>query len=187
LCKGWADDFQMPHHRQAVNRWLQAKRPPINMKFLLTISILFTALNIFGQTADNTNRFDEKNIYYQALTQYLNYLKSIGDKVPDTLYVEDDFGLTDSLLLQSGQTTFIKLTYDDRIQMFNKKNSFILYRLFPLKFDKGIFSVSFVPFIVTKQKRKRNLYYSNPGSYKVVFKFDNNGQFNFVKVENYGI
>jgi hypothetical protein len=156
------------------------------MKFLLIILILFTAFNLYGQTADNTNRFNERNIYYQALTQYLHYLKSSSNSILDTLYIEDDFRITDSLMLQSGQTNFIKLSYDDRIQMFKKQNSFVLYRIFQLKFDKGNFSVSFVPFIVTKQKRKRNLYYSNPGSYRIVFKFDND-TFQFIKVENYGI
>lgn len=156
------------------------------MKFLLTILILSTALNLLGQTADNTNRFNEKNIYYQALTQYLSYSKSDRNITYDSIYVEDDFRITDSLLLQSGQTKFIKLNFDERVQLLKSKSSFIIYRLFPLKFDKGEFSVSFVPFSVTKGKKRNNINYVNPGSYRIVFKFDN-GKFNFVRIEDHGI
>ena len=157
------------------------------MKFSLTILILFAALNnLFGQAADNTNRLNEKNIYYQALTQYLSSLKTDRNITYDSLYIEDDFRLTDSLLLQSGQTRFIKLNFDDRVQMLKSKSSFIIYRLFPLRFDKGEFSVSFVPFSVTKGKKRNNINYSNSGSYRIVFKFDND-KFNFVRVEGHGI
>jgi hypothetical protein len=56
-----------------------------------------------------------------------------------------------------------------------------------LKFEKGEFSVSFVPFGASiDKKRKRVLRFSNPGSYKVVFKYVNE-QFLFLRVEDHGI
>jgi hypothetical protein len=56
-----------------------------------------------------------------------------------------------------------------------------------LDFEKGEFWVSFVPFSVTiDKKRKRGLRFSNPGSYKVVFKY-NDGHFMFVRIEDHGI
>jgi hypothetical protein len=125
-----------------------------NYEIFSAIFFLFTTFSLIGQTADNTNRFNERNIYYQALTQYLHYLKSSSNYIPDTLYIEDDFSITDSLMLQSGQTKFIKLNYDDRIQMFKKQNSFILYRIFPLKFDKGSFFRIVCAFYCDQTKKK---------------------------------
>ena len=156
------------------------------MKVISTTLLLFFSTLFFGQTADNTGRHNEENIYYQALTQYLSYIKSDRNITPDTIYIENDFKLTDSLLLQSGQTKFVKLTFDNVAQLLKKRKGLTVFRLFPLRYEKGEFSVSFVPFIVTKGKTKNNITYANPGGYFVIFKFEKN-QFHFVRIEDHGI
>jgi hypothetical protein len=157
---------------------------PFTMKFSLTILSLVIALNLFAQTAGNTNRFNEGNIYYQTLTQYLSYLKSDRNLTYDTLYIEDNFRLTDSLLLQSGQTKFIILNSEDILQILKTKRNFLIHHLFPLEFENGDFSVSLVPFSVTKGKKGNKVNYINSGSNRIVFKFDN-GKFNFIKLEHH--
>jgi hypothetical protein len=156
------------------------------MKAFLTFLVSFIATSVFGQIASNTSLHNEENVYYQALTQYLSYLKTNRNITPDTVYIEDDFKITDSLLLQSGQSKFIKLTLDNVEQLLKERESFTLLRLFPLRYENGQFSVSFVPFGITKGKKKGDINYTNPGSYFVVFKFGDD-KFHFIRIDDYGI
>jgi len=162
------------------------------MKQILTLfSLLIFGQNCFAQTANNTDRHNDKNIYFQALKQYLDFratdtfyskLKHI-----DTLYVYKDSKTTDSLLEKIGTTTIVMVD-DPYTFIKNRKDEQItLYSIFPLDFEKEEFWVSFVPFSVTiDKKRNQGLLFSNPGSYKIVFKYDR-GQFLFVRLEDHGI
>jgi len=161
------------------------------MKLIATFILTLTLATSFAQLADNTDRYDEKNIYLQALKQYLDFRQtdSFYSKLKhiDTLYVYKDTKTTDSLLNKIGSTTIVMV--DDPYTFIKNRNSkdITLYSIFPLDFEKGEFSVSFVPFSVTiDKKRKRGLMFSNPGSYKVVYKYDS-GHFVFVRLEDHGI
>lgn len=156
------------------------------MKVALITLLLLSSTLVFGQTAGSTESYSEDNIYYQALTHYLQYVKANENVTLDTIFVEDDFKFTDSLLLQSGNTKLIKLDTDNLRQVLKERKELILYRLFPLQYENGEFSVSFVPFSVARGKKKNSINYINPGSYSVIFKFDNN-KFDFVRIDAYGL
>lgn len=158
------------------------------MKPLLTLFCLFIFGQIcFAQFADNTDRHNGKNIYLQALKQYLDFraTDSFYSKLKhiDTIYVYKDTKTTDSLLDRIG-TTRIIMIQDPYTYIKNRNGKdIILYSIYPLEFEKGEFWVSFVPFIVRiDKKQKQGVIFSNPGSYKVVFMY-NNGQFVFLRLE----
>ena len=161
------------------------------MKFIATFILTLTVMTGFAQLADNTDRHNERNIYLQALMHYLDFraTDSYYSKLKhiDTLYVYKDTKTTDSLLNKIGTTTITMI--DDPYTFIKNRdgNGITLYSIFPLDFENGEFWVSFVPFSVTiDKKRKQGLMFSNPGSYKIVFKFDN-GHFVFVRLEDHGI
>lgn len=159
---------------------------------LLLLSLLFA----FGQTcsaqiADNTNRHNDNNIYFQALKQYLEYratdtFYSKLDQI-DTLFIYQDSKIIDSLLSVIGTTKIIMVGDPYTFLKSRNEGRIVLYSIFPLAFENGEFSVSFVPFgVKINKKRKKNLNFSNPGSYKVVFAFEKR-LFHFVRLEDHGI
>ena len=161
------------------------------MKFIATFILTLTLTTGFAQFADNTDRHNDRNIYLQALKQYLDFraTDSFYSKLKhlDTLYIYKDTKTTDSLLDKIGKTKIVMI--DDPYTFIKNRNGkgITLYSIFPLDFEKNEFWVSFVPFSVTiDKKRKQGLLFSNPGSYKIVFKYDN-GQFVFVRLEEHGI
>jgi hypothetical protein len=161
------------------------------MKLIATFILTLTLTKGFAQFADNTDRHNDRNIYLQALKQYLDFraTDSFYSKLKhiDTLYVYKDTKTTDSLLNKIGTTTIVMI--DDPYTFIKNRNGegITLYSIFPLDFEKGEFWVSFVPFSVTiDKKRKHGLMFSNPGSYKVVYKY-NSGHFVFVRLEDHGI
>jgi len=156
------------------------------MKIIWIFILTFFFTVTYSQDPNNTKRFNDRNIYYNALTQYLAYIQKERNKSIDTIYIEDDFRLTDSILLYSKQTTFIKLKYENISKHLKSHKGLVLFRLFPLRYENGEFSVSFVPFSVTYERRKRITNYANPGSYRIVYKFEDN-RFIFLRVEDYGI
>lgn len=156
------------------------------MKYLLLFILLFICRSSFSQIADNTKKLTETNIYYQALVQYLHYVKTVEHREIDTIYIEDEYRLTDSLLLQSGMTKFIKLRFNNIPTHLKVNKNLTLYRLFPLKYENGEFSVSFNPYIITYDKKKKVTNYTYSSTYKVTFKFQDN-KFIFQKVEGFGI
>ena len=162
------------------------------MKFSLTfLTIILVGQNCYTQNADNTDRHNEKNIYFQALRYYLEFRMSdsfyFNSKPIDTLYVYSDTKTTDSLLDKIGSTRIIMI--DDPYSFIKKRpdKAIILYSIFPLDFENDEFWVSLVPFRVTiDEKRRKNLLFSNPGSYKVVFKYES-GEFIYIRLEVHGI
>ncbi|MEO6548197.1 MAG: hypothetical protein ABIN94_09365 [Ferruginibacter sp.] len=162
------------------------------MKQILTFFTFWILVHSsVAQIANNTDRHNDKNIYLQALKQYLDFratdtfyskLKNI-----DTLFVYRDTKTTDSLLEKIGATKIIMI--DDPYTFIKNRDGkgITLYSIFPLDFEKEEFWVSFVPFNVTvDKKRRQELLFNNPGSIKIVFKYGE-GQFVFVRVEDHGI
>ena len=161
------------------------------MKLIATFILTLTVSTGFAQFADNTDRHNDRNIYLQALKQYLDFTAtdSFYSKLKhiDTLYVYKDTKTTDSLLNKIGTTTIVMI--DDPYTFIKNRNGegITLYSIFPLDFEKGEFWVSFVPFSVTiDKKRNHGLMFSNLGSYKVVYKY-NSGHFVFVRLGDHGI
>ena len=166
--------------------WQQLIDRPKIMRFIIFFLFSIQIVSSYGQTANNTTRKNASNIYYQALTQYLTYSKKTGI-IYDTIYIEDDFKISsDSLLFEIGKTKIIRLTFANVQQLMKTRDGLILYRIFPLEYEKGVFSVSFIPFRVTKDLDKDNYNYSNGGGCKVFFKFKDNS-FVFIKVDCRGI
>jgi hypothetical protein len=153
------------------------------MKLLFTLILIIFYNYSHSQTASNTVSYNDKNIYYQALTQYINFEQRDHGLTLDTLFIEDDYRLTDSIILQSAQTVFIKLKAEDISNYLTTRKGFVLYKVVPLRYENGEFSVSFVPVFVSQEKKKRNTHAVISGSYRIVYKFDNN-KFIFQRVEN---
>ena len=113
------------------------------MKFIATIIFTLTLTTAFAQFADNTDRYNERNIYLQALKQYLDFraTDSFYSKLKhiDTLYVYKDTKTTDSLLNKIGTTTII--TIDDPYAIIKNRwgQGITLYSIFPLEFENGEF------------------------------------------------
>ena len=164
------------------------------MKTIFTLLVLFfLQRSCPGQVADNTNRYNAQNIYFQAIKQYLEFLETdtFYSKYPhiDTLYVEDycNCGITDSLINECGAAKIIIVKNPYELIKSRNGNGITLYRIFPLEYEKGEFNVSFVPFRVSIDKKdKKSLRYGNPGSYVVVFSYENE-RFIFVRIEDHGI
>jgi hypothetical protein len=155
------------------------------MKALLSPLLVLSFFSSFSQTANTTERKNESNIYYQALKQYL-ISETTANIIHDSLYIEDDFKITDSLLSKSGNTQLVRLTFENVQQLLKTRDALTLYRIFPLQYEKDYFIVSFVPFRVTKDPSKDNYNYSNGGGCDAIFKFQNK-KFIFLKVKCYGI
>ena len=162
------------------------------MKYFTHIVFLLFGLfvnNVRGQDADNTDRHNAKNIYYQSLVRYLDYVNdtshSVSKKV-DTLYIEDDNYFIRGLIDSIGSVKIIKV---EKVYEYIKKrhwNGFTLIKMFPLNFENGEFSIDFIPYGVTFERKKRSLNFGNGGGYAVFYRFENN-QFYFVRIEDHGI
>ena len=155
------------------------------MKRLIFILICLSTFYSKGQIADNTRRKNERNIYYQALTQYISS-ESKNGRILDSIYIEEDGIITDSLLLKSGSTIFVILSIEKMHELLRSVPDLVVYKLFPLSYAKKYFSIGFVPFHVTKGSNANDLTYGNGGSCHVFFKYKNY-KFIFQTVECYGI
>jgi hypothetical protein len=160
------------------------------MKFIIQVLLTIFSCRLYGQSADNTDLHNDRNIYYQALVHYLNFRATdkfySKEKKIDTILIYADNKTSDSLLDKIGTTKIIMVK--DPFDYIRKRNweGITLYSIFPLEYSTIGFSVSFVPFFVTATKKNKGLMFSNPGSYRIIFKFENN-QFVFVRLEDHGI
>lgn len=154
------------------------------MKIIIPFVFLTIPFYACSQMADNTGSHNKRNIYYQALAHYLKL--SEKDVHYDTVLIYKDNKTTDSLLTRIGQTVLIMVEdpYD-----YLKKHQIkyaTLFSIFPLAYQNKEFSVSFVPFSAHINPKTHELFLENSGSYKVVFKFEND-RFTFLRTEDHGI
>jgi len=160
------------------------------MKFILIFFGFLSAIKVASQPADNTFRRNEYNIYYQALSHYLDFRSTDSfferDKRIDTLFVYNDTKTGDSLMSTIKSTEIIMIVDPFDYIVDRKLKGISLYSLFPLRYDGREFSVTIVPFGVTANKKKRRLNFSRSDTYKVFFKFFE-GRFYFDRVEQSGI
>lgn len=134
------------------------------MKQIIFYLVLLQSSILFGQTTSSSEIKDSSNIYNIALRVYLS-----DAVVSDELFVEENDITTSSMPEQLGGVT-IQLMNSSQIRKKAKKGPFTLYRIIPLRFEKGIFFVNVIPFNV-KCKRK-NLQMSNQGGVTVKFKYN---------------
>jgi hypothetical protein len=155
------------------------------MKLISIIAFLLCAKISLSQNSDNTCRKNEGNIYYHVLKEYLHFMTNENRKF-DTLYLEDDYKITDSLPTVCGKTIIVKFNAQDLNRIIAKKRDIILYRLYPLKYDNREFSIDLVPRNMgynKKRKRYESLY---GGGYILYYKFDG-VKFYFSRIEPGGI
>jgi len=156
-----------------------------NMKAALIFILISYTNHSFGQNIDNTFQKNDGNIYYQGLKEYLEFSEKLNKRI-DTLYLEEDYKITDSILTVCGKTTIIKVNAQDLNNIIAKKKSIILYRLYPLKYNNGNFSIDIVPHSMEYNKKRKRYDALYGGGYIVFFKFDG-VKFYFNKVEVGGI
>jgi len=153
----------------------------------ILVFILFLPVFALGQVADNTNRHNEKNIYYQALVKCVS--DSSGNTLSlknDSIFIEKDSYITDSLLSGVGNIKFIQLSQPDIITYLRTRKKLKIYKIVPLSVEDGIFSITIIPFSVSYEKRKKMFHYINSGGFEVKFKY-HDGKFIFTSLEVHGI
>jgi hypothetical protein len=67
---------------------------------------------IYCQQIDNTFKNDSSNIYNQTIKEFLR-LRNKDGKNKDTIYIEQDFKITDSVLSIIENVKVVKLTESD--------------------------------------------------------------------------
>jgi hypothetical protein len=152
---------------------------------VVIIVFSLACLSVVGQNVDNTYRQNESNIYNQTFIQYIKYLEKENIK-PDSIFIEEDFKLTDSLMAKIGNVSLIIIKQGELEQLVLKRGGLLLIRLFPLDFNNKEFYTSFVPFSVTYKTNEKSLFFCNSGSIMVIFSFVNR-KFIFKKLYSYGI
>jgi hypothetical protein len=157
------------------------------MKPFLYLFLVVVSPNCKAQTANNTNLHNKKNIYYQTLAKYIaEYKKEDPSSRIDTILVSQDNNTTDSLLDNIGSMKVVRVPDPYQYITLHNGEPIVLYRIFPLEYAKGEFSVSIVPFPAHIDTKQKILHLENPGTFKYTFKFQN-GTFVFVRYDEFGI
>lgn len=128
------------------------------------LPLLFMPLVVFCQRATNTEDKDSSDVYYLALESYL-----IKEDINGIFYVEAHQLTTNGLPYQIEGVELKVLEGEDILKM-ARRGDFLMHRIIPLRFEKGIFYVNILPFIV-KCKRKK-LEMINQGGLKLKFKYN---------------
>jgi len=154
---------------------------------LVALFLLLICASAIGQTVNSTERQDRSNVYNESFVQCLNYLKNGEVKLPDSIYIESDYKLTNRLIPRIGKTRLIILpdsTLAKRVKKADK--AVIVYRLFPLAYQNKKFNITIIPFGVRYDKELKEIRYTNSGGYLIVFDFEK-GYFKFNRIIYNGI
>ena len=155
------------------------------MKIPLALMFLFLCRENFAQSASPSFQCNQSNIYFQAIDQYLQFMEK-EEKKADTLFLESNEKITDSLLSECRYTKLIKLNNDQLKDRLKKGKSLNLYRIMPLEAKDGSFAVKLIPFGCGFNKTKRKYELLNGGNYVLLFQFDGE-QLVFRNMEGHGI
>jgi hypothetical protein len=139
----------------------------LNMTKLIILLLLFPIF-VLGQKLTTTELSGQRNIYNDALKHYLILTAEKNKSVFDTLYIQQDDVITDSLMTPINGTTVVIV--DSVLKRLRQSGSFTMHRIFPLSFDKGVFFISLVPFVVTQTDGEIML--TNTGTFRVEYYFD---------------
>lgn len=155
------------------------------MKITLALIFLFLCRGSFAQSTSLSFQCNQSNIYFQAIDQYLQYMEK-EEKKADTLFLESNDKITDSLLSECRYTKLVKLNNDQLKERLNNGKSINLYRIMPLESRDGKIAVRLVPFGCGFNKAKRKYELLNGGNYVLLFQFDGE-QLIFRTLEGHGI
>ena len=123
-----------------------------------------------GQELTTTELRGKQNIYNDAISRYLISTSVKSMPIFDTLFIQQDDVITDSLMTLTNNCNFLILDGAELSGRIRNTGSFMLHRIFPLSFHEGIFFINIVPFRVTLQKEVINLAYG--GTYRVEYRFN---------------
>lgn len=150
----------------------------------LLILLLLVPTLTSGQKVKTTELSGPTNIYNDALKRYL-ILTSLNKKpIYDTLFIQQDDIITDSLMTTINGSRVIVVDSSILQEKLRQDGAFMLHKLFPLSFDKSVFYISLVPFSVTEKNGEVCL--TNTGTFKIEYLFDSRIKaFRFSKGESY--
>jgi hypothetical protein len=139
-----------------------------------------------GQQINSTAQSGQRNIYNDAIRQYLNYRIKV-DKIPiDTMFIEKNETISGSLQTTIKRTFLKSLDWTEVNTRLDQTDYLLLYKILPLSFDKKQFSISIIPYSTTKANNETSLSYG--GECRIIYSFDNRTKsFLFVKVDCWGI
>jgi len=148
--------------------------------FLLLLFPTFT----WCQNVTTSELGGQSNVYNNALKHYLILTSEGGKPIYDTLFIQKNDDLTDSLMTVIRGINVVVV--DSSIfQEKLRQGSFVLHKLFPLSFNKGIFSIYIVPYSVRKPDDE--VFLERAGHFKVDYKYNNKvNALEFTKGKSYG-
>lgn len=150
------------------------------MTRLLPLLLFFTTAT-YGQNINTTTQGGQKNIYNDAIKNYISFVSRSDKSIFDTLLVLKDDNITDSVLSRIQNSQIIMLDSTEILNRLRSDISFIAHKLFPVNFDNGHFYINIVPFRV--YKKVDEVIFENSGSCVVSYIYDNSKKrFTFYRV-----
>ncbi len=155
------------------------------MNRLLPILLLLTTTT-YGQSINTTTQVSERNIYNDAIKQYMSFASGSDKSNPDTLLILKDDNITDCLLTKIKKSQIIILDSTEISNRLKRDISFTAHKLFPLNFDQERFYIHIVPFRLNKNIDE--VIFENNGTYVVRYLYNNSSkQFTFYRVSCNGL
>ena len=143
---------------------------------LTLILLLSTAYNSTAQVAFSTESKGDSNLYFQALSLYLQ-------KTPrqPKILVEENTLTTECLPKELGGTSIELISFKNIKRHLKKRKSVIdLIRIVPLRFDSGKFYINIINYKVSKKRKKYD--FVNIGGMQCEFVYDcSTNCFNLIK------
>lgn len=154
------------------------------MTKLIILLLLFPTF-VLGQNLKTTELSGQRNIYNDALKRYLILTADKNKPIFDTLYIQQADVITDSLMARINGTTVVIVDSATLSKKLSQGSSFTMHKLFPLSFDKGVFFISTVPFVVTQIDGE--IISENTGTFRLEYYFDDKlKSFRFKSGKSYG-
>ena len=125
---------------------------------------------VFGQELTTTEFKSRQNMYYDAVGQYLVLTSKNTKPIFDTLFIQQDNVITDSLIGVSHHSQLLIVDSAELSSRLRQAGSFVLYRMMPLSFHEGVFFINIVPFVVTQQNDEIQLSYT--GTYRLEYYYN---------------
>lgn len=149
--------------------------------YRLLLLTLFLPTLTLGQNINTTEQGGTRNIYNNAIKRFIEFTSKGEITAFDTLYILKDDLLTDSFQTRIFKTTIKIIDGEEISAKVNRDTSFVLYKFFPLGFDKGRFFISIVTFVMSKENGE--LIMANSGGCRIIYSFLNEQKrFKFLKV-----
>jgi hypothetical protein len=126
------------------------------MKYLVLIILLFKCGMTQCQQIDNTFNYDSSNIYNQTLKEFLQLCRKEGMN-NDTIYIEQDFKITDSVLNFIVDVRVVKLSESDIQAAIKLKRHLVLHRIFPIRYGREEFWVNIVPISMGFSRKQKSM------------------------------